>query len=124
MFNTERYRAKANELGELGKGSTDPTQIHNSHDSSGGTVDETLAIFDYHAAAELFPSRNRKSRGQSIGYKRFAHAADAIRFAVEQLTPEHLRGAYLEVDEERYDIRGIRRLYDSADYPLMRGTAP
>jgi hypothetical protein len=29
-------------------------------------------------------------------------------------------GAYLEVDEARFDRNEIRRLYDSADYPLAR----
>jgi len=43
-------------------------------------------------------------------YRRLAHAADVIRFAIEELTAELLLGACLEVDEERYDGGGIHRL--------------
>ncbi len=86
-------------------------------------VEEAPVRFDYTAEAELFPSRNRKSRRQSIGYRRFGHAADAIRFAIEELPSEFLLGACLQVDEERYDRGGIRRLYESMDYPLIRGAA-
>jgi len=84
------------------------------------TAEQAIIEFDYDAAAELFPSRKQKSRRQPIGYRRFGHAADAIRFAVEELSPESLLGACLEVDEERYNNQGIRRLYDSTDYPLVR----
>ena len=87
------------------------------------TVEQSMVGFDYNAEAELFPSRNRQSRRRPIGYRRFGQAADAIRFAVEELPPEFLLGAYLEVDEERYDSGGIRRLYESMDYPLVRGAA-
>jgi len=86
-------------------------------------AEQISANFNYNAEAELFPSRNKRSGRRPIGYRRFGHAADAIRFAIEELAPEFLLGAYLEVDEERYDSRGIRGLYESVNYPLIRGAA-
>jgi hypothetical protein len=79
-----------------------------------------MAEFDYSAPAELFPTRRRLPRRQSFGYKRFAQAAQAIRFAMEDLPSESLVGAFLEVDEERYGSDDIRRLYESGEYPLTR----
>ena len=75
--------------------------------------------FDYNASAELFPSRSKKSRGQ-ITYKRFDTAAEALRFAVEEMPAPALLGAYLEVDEARFGLQEIRALYASDAYPLMR----
>jgi len=86
-------------------------------------AEQATAGFDYNAEAELFPSRYGKSRRHAIAYKRFGHASDAIRFAIEELGPEFLLGAYLEVDEERYNGGEIRRLYESIDYPLRRSAA-
>lgn len=76
--------------------------------------------FDYEADAELFPARSRKVGRQFAGYRRFDRAADAIRYAIEDLPPPSLLGAYLEVAEMRFDSKAMRRLYDSTDYPLAR----
>jgi hypothetical protein len=74
-----------------------------------------MATFDNNAAAELFPPRLRKSPHRRFGYRRFARAAEAVRFAIEELPPELLVGAVLEVHGERYVGEDIRRLYDTAN---------
>lgn len=79
-----------------------------------------MNAFDYSAKAELFPSRFGVSRTRSVGYRRFARAADALRFAIEELPAESLAGASLEVGEDRFDTQGIRRLYEHTGYPLDR----
>jgi hypothetical protein len=78
-----------------------------------------LGAINYRAPAELFPSRSRKTRSP-MSYRRFDTAAEAIRFAIEELPASLLLGAFLEVEEVRFGGDDIRRLYDSADYPLPR----
>ncbi len=80
---------------------------------------EGIEDFDYRAPAELFPSRMKKGGGR-INYKRFDTAAEAIRFAIEEVPPPALLGAYLEVEEARYDLPEIQYLYERAAYPLKR----
>jgi hypothetical protein len=75
--------------------------------------------FDYSAPAELFPSRNRKVVNK-IKYRRFDKAAEAVRFAVEELPEAQLLGAYIQVDEQRFGHQEIRKLYDSERYPLKK----
>ena len=75
--------------------------------------------FDYQAPAELFPTRNRKIPAK-VKYRRFERAADAIRFAIEELPAPLLLGAFIQVDDGRLGHKDIRQLYDSAEYPLKR----
>jgi Arc/MetJ-type ribon-helix-helix transcriptional regulator len=78
-----------------------------------------MAKFDYSAPAELFPSRNRKIK-QLVKYRRFDKAAEAIRFAMEELSEPLLLGAFIEIDEARLGHKDIRELYESPDYPLKK----
>lgn len=75
--------------------------------------------FNYNAPAELFPSRNRKIASR-VKYRRFDHAAEAIRFAVEELPEALLLGAFIEIEESRLGHKDIRALYDSERYPLKK----
>jgi hypothetical protein len=76
--------------------------------------------FDYTALAELYPTRSYKRRAGCVTYKRFEVAAEALRFAMEELPSEFLVGTYLEVEEKRFNGQQIRLLYESKDYPLPR----
>ena len=78
--------------------------------------------FDFNAPAELFPSRNRKVVSR-VKYRRFPKAAEAIRFAVEELPEPLLLGATIQIGDERFGHQQIRALYDSERYPLKRAKA-
>jgi hypothetical protein len=123
-------------LSDLAEGSTDlsltpddriegarlqPRSVACKHMTGSPERGPIMPGFDYNAAAELFPTRIGKHR--PVGYRRFARAADAIRFAIEELPPELLIGTCLEVDEQRYGSDAIHRLYQSADYPIVRRAA-
>jgi hypothetical protein len=82
----------------------------------------STAGFDYRAEAELFSGAARPNRHQPMGYRRFASAAEALRFAIEELPPAALAGSALEVGDRRLDMHEMRRLYEAADYPLKRRT--
>ena len=73
---------------------------------------------NYRSPAELFPSRRyAKSLAR---YRRFATAAEAVRYVVEDMPETWLIGTMLDVDGTRYEGRAIRALYEAAGYPLER----
>ena len=87
-----------------------------------------MTAFNYNVIAELLPTRKdfalstRRTKRRPIGYGRFACASYAIRFAIEELPDELLSATWLKVDERLFDGDGIRKLYDSQHYPLVRRT--
>jgi hypothetical protein len=78
-----------------------------------------MAIFDCDAPADRFPARSRTGR-RPVGYRRFATAAQATRYAVAQMPAGYLDGTVLEIDDDRVEGAAIRNLYDSTDDPLTR----
>jgi YD repeat-containing protein len=79
--------------------------------------------FDYNASADLFSMTNRNGRRQPLGYRHFESAAEAIRYAVEEIPAQNFIGTLLQVDESRCDSREITRLYASPSFPLARKIA-
>ena len=65
--------------------------------------------FDYSSPAELYLSR---PRGRHTDYRRFATAAEAIRYAVEELRARRSLSAWMQVGEDRFNKEEINRLYD------------
>lgn len=95
--------------------------------------------FDFAEPAELFTRRNpspkiaagrsqadadrarsRATCRNALAYRRFATAAEAIRFAIEKLLPEALAATVLVVNGDRHDPAAIRALYGDTAYPLGR----
>src|SRR5207248_2461285 len=80
--------------------------------------------FNFNTAAELFPAAIRKKKRAGFAYRRFGTAAEAVRFAIEELPADSLNGAYLQVEEARFDQSGIRSLYESEAFPLPSRPRP
>ncbi len=76
--------------------------------------------FDFGLPAELFMAKRRGGPRQRLGYRRFATAAEAIRFAVEEFPAMRALGAWMQIGDERFDSDDIYRLYEREDYPLRR----
>ena len=75
-------------------------------------------------------ARGDRTKSRRENYRRFATAAEAIRYAVEILRTPKAFGAWLEVGDERpgrtvpgkarFNSNEIQRLYDAIDYPLRK----
>ena len=79
-----------------------------------------MMTFDYAASAELFMPKRKSGARQPLSYRRFATAAEAIRFAVEEIPSIRTLGAWMQVGEERFNSDDIQRLYESTSYPQRR----
>lgn len=78
--------------------------------------------FNFSQPAELFGGTPWTGRRAGITYRRFDTAAEAIRFAIEELSGPSGRSCILEVNETRFNHAEIRRLYGSRSYPLPRAS--
>jgi hypothetical protein len=76
--------------------------------------------FDYGASAELFMPKRKGGSRAPLGYRRFATAAEAIGFAVEDFPDMRTLGAWMQVGDDRFNVDEIQRLYESSDYPRRR----
>ena len=81
-------------------------------------MSQSMPPFDYNAPAELFLAKRSKSTREN--YRRFATAAEAIRYAVEDLRTPRAFGAWLQVGDERFNSVEIQRLYEDGEYPLRK----
>jgi molybdate transport system regulatory protein len=70
--------------------------------------------FDYNSPAELYLSRRK---GRHTDYRRFATAAEAIRYAFEELLTRRSRSAWMRVGDELFNKNEINRLYYPLNYP-------
>jgi hypothetical protein len=75
--------------------------------------------FDYELPAEVFMTKRKRGARSRLGYRRFATAAEAIRFVVEEFPALRTLGPWMQVGDARYDSEDIRRLYESGDYPSV-----
>ena len=64
-----------------------------------------MSSFDYNAPAEPKPAKGCRTK-----YRRFTTAAEALRYAVEELRTPKAFGAHLEVEDERCSSSEIQRL--------------
>lgn len=78
--------------------------------------------FDYTAVAELSPTaaRSWRSKQRSGFSRRVDPAAEAIRYAMENVEPTLLDGSFLEVGDSLFNGVGIRNFYARDTYPLER----
>jgi len=76
--------------------------------------------FSYSDPAELFVSNAWRGTRHSMAYRKFETAAEAIRYAVEELPARRMIGTILEVNERRHSHNEIKALYENSAYPLRR----
>jgi hypothetical protein len=77
-----------------------------------------MMTFDYGRPAELFMAKRKGGARSRLISRRFATAAEAIRFAVEDFPALRTLGAWMQVGDQRFNGEDIRRLYQRHDFPL------
>lgn len=114
-----RPRSKSGRQRQSSRGTASKSKPKEQSGASHDIRERSMTSFDYDAPADLFPARSRTGH-RPVGYRRFNTAAEAIRYAIEQMPSEFLDGTVMETGHERADGFRIKALYDSSDYPLFR----
>jgi hypothetical protein len=99
---------------------TNQVALHWSKNSPCSSLDKKIMIFDYGVPAELFMAKRKGGARSRFISRRFATAAEAIRFAVEDFPAIRTLGAWMQVGDKRFDGEDIHRLYESQHFPLGR----
>jgi len=79
-----------------------------------------MMSFDYGLPAELIMAKRKGGARSRLISRRFATAAEAIRFAVEDFPALRALGAWMQVRDKRFNGEDIHRLYQSQQFPLRR----
>ena len=74
----------------------------------------------FSTTAPLLNCSGKAYEGRREKYRRFETAAEALRYAIEDLRTPKAFGAWLEVGDERFNSSEIQRLYEADDYPLRK----
>jgi hypothetical protein len=77
--------------------------------------------FDYGLPAELFMAKSKGGARSRLISRRFATAAEAIRFAVEDFPAIRVLGAWMQVGDERFNGE---RHPSSLPEPVFSSTTP
>ena len=85
------------------------------------TVSRQDIAFDYSSPAELYLSKRGRRHTE---YRRFATAAEAIGYAVEELRALRSLTAWMQVGDERFSGEEIQTLYAAGEYPLRKPELP
>ena len=80
-----------------------------------------MAQFNFDSPGEVYCHKKRGTgSGRGLTYRRFETAAEALRYAIEHVSPSDLSTCTVEVDGERFGAADLKTLYESWQYPLPR----
>jgi hypothetical protein len=79
-----------------------------------------MNTIDFTEPSELFVGRRGFKGRSTMKYHRFDTCSEAVRFAVEELSPQERAGAAIETENHRFEAADIVQLYARADFPLPK----
>ena len=79
-----------------------------------------MTDFNYAMPGEFYSRKSQGMKPTGLTYQRFGTAAEAIRFAIEDLPSTSFGGCMLEAGGQRFGAKELRALYANPGYPLRR----